>query len=971
MAELKRFIPNQQLDLEQILQEAQHRWLRPTEICEILRNYLKFQLTPDPPVRPPAGSLFLFDRKALRYFRKDGHRWRKKKDGKTVKEAHEKLKAGSVDVLHCYYAHGEDNESFQRRSYWMLDGQLEHIVLVHYREIKEGYKSGISRMLPTPRPPFESFLNSFGQENSPAPAIQNSFASNSNRADWNGPTSSLEDVDSGDNSGASLTQTAFGSISHNTSLLSDGVAGIGESSRNPTDSWYPGSKLFHSAGSSLWAHGSTKHEEESMLDQKCDVAVPGGADFIIHKLTDARLDIGGKIHDIVSYSDRLITSTSIQEAPSGPKREIQVSQEHGFNSTRAPFQFYSDPQMVATFTDEVEKKSEDKDGTANNNESVELKKLDSFGRWMDKEIGVDCDDSLMASDSGNYWNAIDAENEDKEVSSLSHHMQLEIDSLGPSLSQEQLFSICDISPDWTYTGVETKVLIAGRFLGSKKHSSETKWGCMFGEIEVPAEVVIDNVIRCRTPLHAPGRVPFYVTCSNRLACSEVREFEYREKPQVIADNRAPDDELRLQIRLGKLLNIGPERKSLNCSLDCDKCKIIDNVPSTRIKTNHLTSSDILIQNLLKDRLHQWLVFKIHEEGKGPNVFDDEGLGVIHLAAALGYQWAIGPIIAAGVSPNFRDARGRTALHWASCFGREETVVALVRLGGAPGAVDDPTPSFPGGQKAADLASINGHKGIAGYLAEADLTSHLSSLNINKNVADICDVVVSAEGSIDNDSKGFSSELDADNHFLKGSLAAFRKSAHTAALIQAAFRNHLFRHKQLTKSGDNVSNDSVDLFVLDSLNKVQKSSHFEDYLHSAAKKIQKKYRGWKGRKEFLDIRSRIVKIQAHVRGHQVRKQYKKVVWSVSILEKLILRWRRKGSGLRGFRVKRSTEDASRDTKRSDDYEYLVIGRKQKCAAVDKALARVKSMVRHPEAREQYMRLVTNFEKFEIGEDENSA
>jgi hypothetical protein len=38
------------------------------------------------------GSLFLFDRKILRYFRKDGHNWRKKKDGKTIKEAHEKLK---------------------------------------------------------------------------------------------------------------------------------------------------------------------------------------------------------------------------------------------------------------------------------------------------------------------------------------------------------------------------------------------------------------------------------------------------------------------------------------------------------------------------------------------------------------------------------------------------------------------------------------------------------------------------------------------------------------------------------------------------------------------------------------------------------------------------------------------------------------------------------------------------------------
>ncbi|GKV06851.1 hypothetical protein SLEP1_g18676 [Rubroshorea leprosula] len=38
------------------------------------------------------GSLFLFNRKALRNFRKDGHCWRKKKDGKTVREAHEKLK---------------------------------------------------------------------------------------------------------------------------------------------------------------------------------------------------------------------------------------------------------------------------------------------------------------------------------------------------------------------------------------------------------------------------------------------------------------------------------------------------------------------------------------------------------------------------------------------------------------------------------------------------------------------------------------------------------------------------------------------------------------------------------------------------------------------------------------------------------------------------------------------------------------
>ena len=42
------------------------------------------------------GSLFLFDRKAVRFFRRDNHNWRKKADGKTVRETHEKLKVGQA-----------------------------------------------------------------------------------------------------------------------------------------------------------------------------------------------------------------------------------------------------------------------------------------------------------------------------------------------------------------------------------------------------------------------------------------------------------------------------------------------------------------------------------------------------------------------------------------------------------------------------------------------------------------------------------------------------------------------------------------------------------------------------------------------------------------------------------------------------------------------------------------------------------
>lgn len=46
----------------------------------------------------PGGTIVLYDRKMLRNFRKDGHNWKKKKDGKTVKEAHEHLKVRLYDT---------------------------------------------------------------------------------------------------------------------------------------------------------------------------------------------------------------------------------------------------------------------------------------------------------------------------------------------------------------------------------------------------------------------------------------------------------------------------------------------------------------------------------------------------------------------------------------------------------------------------------------------------------------------------------------------------------------------------------------------------------------------------------------------------------------------------------------------------------------------------------------------------------
>lgn len=104
----------------------------------------------------------------------------------------------------------------------------------------------------------------------------------------------------------------------------------------------------------------------------------------------------------------------------------------------------------------------------------------------------------------------------------------------------------------------------------------------------------------------------------------------------------------------------------------------------------------------------------------------------------------------------------------------------------------------------------------------------------------------------------------------------------------------------------------------------------------------------------------------MRGHQVRKHYRKIIWSVGIVEKVILRWRRRGAGLRGFRptenaVTESTSSSSGNVTQNrpaeNDYDFLQEGRKQTEERLQKALARVKSMVQYPDARDQYQRILT--------------
>ncbi|GKV49817.1 hypothetical protein SLEP1_g56548 [Rubroshorea leprosula] len=128
-------LPDNPLGIEQIHLEAQNQWLSQAPILGILQNHEKFGISSELPNKPPSGSLFLFDKKVQRHFRNDGHNWKKKKDGKTLLEGHQTLKNESFGDLDCYYAHGEENRNFQRRSYWMRKGDFSHVAFVHYLEV--------------------------------------------------------------------------------------------------------------------------------------------------------------------------------------------------------------------------------------------------------------------------------------------------------------------------------------------------------------------------------------------------------------------------------------------------------------------------------------------------------------------------------------------------------------------------------------------------------------------------------------------------------------------------------------------------------------------------------------------------------------------------------------------------------------------------------------------------------------------
>ncbi|XP_066450002.1 calmodulin-binding transcription activator 2 isoform X3 [Eleutherodactylus coqui] len=134
---IKVFLPKKLLECLPkctALPKERQRWNTNEEIASYLITFEKHEewLSCAPKTRPQNGSIILYNRKKVKY-RKDGYCWKKRKDGKTTREDHMKLKVQGMECLYGCYVHSSIVPTFHRRCYWLL--QNPDIVLVHYLNV--------------------------------------------------------------------------------------------------------------------------------------------------------------------------------------------------------------------------------------------------------------------------------------------------------------------------------------------------------------------------------------------------------------------------------------------------------------------------------------------------------------------------------------------------------------------------------------------------------------------------------------------------------------------------------------------------------------------------------------------------------------------------------------------------------------------------------------------------------------------
>ncbi|CAB78657.1 transcription factor like protein [Arabidopsis thaliana] len=924
-SEIHGFHTLQDLDIQTMLDEAYSRWLRPNEIHALL-----------------CGTIVLFDRKMLRNFRKDGHNWKKKKDGKTIKEAHEHLKVSFLNVselvmrkgfmfimptvripLHlCEGVTGYWISMCQQTIIGLSFEEIEHIVLVHYRETHEVHAA--------PATPGNSYSSSITDHLSPKIVAEDTSSGVHNTCNT-GEEVSLDDLEL-----LRFKVLVLGSRNHEIRLHEINTLDWDEllvpadisNQSHPTEGTY------------ITLSFPLKRRSEDML-------------YFTEQLQTAPRGSVKQGNHLAGYNGSV-------DIPSFPGLEDPVYQN---NNSCGAGEFSSqhshcgvDPNLQrrdfsATVTDQPG------DALLNNGYGSQ----DSFGRWVNNFIS----DSPGSVDDPSL-EAVYTPGQDSSTPPTVFHSHSDI--------PEQVFNITDVSPAWGVFDRENKGFSNYTLFFIFQHLGRSNLICICGELRVPAEFLQMGVYRCFLPPQSPGVVNLYLSVDGNKPISQLFSFEHRsvqfiEKAIPQDDQLYKWEEFEFQVRLAHLLFTSSNKISVLTSKISPENLLEAKKLASR--TSHLLNSwaylmksiqanevpfdqarDHLFELTLKNRLKEWLLEKVIEN-RNTKEYDSKGLGVIHLCAVLGYTWV--------------------GLLFIGQHTMEENGGCSSICGARPNLVTDPTKEFLGGCTAADLAQQKGYDGLAAFLAEKCLVAQFKDMQTAGNISGNLETIKAEKSS----NPGNANE---EEQSLKDTLAAYRTAAEAAARIQGAFREHELKVRSSAVRFASKEEEAKNIIAAMKIQHAFRNFEVRRKIAAAAR-IQYRFQTWKMRREFLNMRKKAIRIQvqakanlstvfkkrneklsatAAFRGFQVRRQYQKITWSVGVLEKAILRWRLKRKGFRGLQV--SQPDEKEGSEAVED--FYKTSQKQAEERLERSVVKVQAMFRSKKAQQDYRRMKLAHEEAQV-------
>ncbi|XP_023246246.1 calmodulin-binding transcription activator 2 [Copidosoma floridanum] len=701
-----------------------HRWNTNEEIAAILISFQRHAewQSREVKVRPRSGSMLLYSRKKVRY-RRDGYCWKKRKDGKTTREDHMKLKVQGVECIYGCYVHSAILPTFHRRCYWLL--QNPDVVLVHYLNVpypdgdaklaalppclalppdkKEWTRDELASQLrpmflgsEEPEQPANGQLHHHHQQQQhqphPVDMIVSQLLDRQQRASSAGSSTAAQLAPRRLTPDNQVSSTTGGQQPSTTASTTPRVYSRHSHSTSTPGQQQPAPLVLslqqiQGGGGLLILNSQPYHHQQQ---QQCAQAQ--------NQQVDMHQDQHHHHHHQQQQQQQQHQQQQrgIVQQQTSIDRE-QQSQQHDIDSKDGSSHGYicastyvvggaqgAGNCAASDFAESLELCSqEDIQRTLSANmvhpspspspaDNSMIDPMDFIDSSDDVLVNLDVFD--MFSDLPELHD-FEPEQPDKP-----DDPRIAEPGRDGHCRQTSAARITEYSPEWSYTEGGVKVLVAGPWTGN---SGSQSYSVLFDNEPVEACLVQPGVLRCRCPAHAAGLASLQVACDGFVVSDSVA-FEYRRpppsepNPEKALLDRLADVETRLQ---------GPGPPS----------------PAAQLEER-------LVAYCQDATVRPWRSSAEPLQSGGPTLLHlAAGLGYSRLACALLHWRAENPsrVLDAEVDALRQDSAGLTPLAWACAAGHADTARILYRWNAMALRVRDCR-----SRSATELAAENGHADIA-------------------------------------------------------------------------------------------------------------------------------------------------------------------------------------------------------------------------------------------------------------------